>query len=300
LRDAAVRAVVRRALYGRRVDTNPTSNLAGRTVVITGAAGGFGQLIAARAGAVGARVVGTDITPDPLRALVDELTTDGVEALGIEADVTNLDDMHDVIAQTVDRFGRVDAIVNNAGIMPLAFFRDHQEAAEAWHRCIDVNIKGVLNGMIAVHDPMIAQGFGHVVNISSIYGNYPVAGAAVYGATKAAVTAMSESFRVETQGKIKVTIVRPTGVPGTGLGAGIVNPEAIVGILGQNAAEYLATIQAQRDGTADPATLDEDDPHYAKLGPEHVADAVIYALDQPRGVSIGDLTIRATGDRYIL
>ncbi len=93
-------------------------------------------------------------------------------------------------------------MINNAGIMPLAFLADHADAAEAWSRCIDINIKGVLNGMIAVHDQMMSQGRGHIVNISSIYGNGPVAGAAVYGATKAAVNTMSEAFRVETQGVI--------------------------------------------------------------------------------------------------
>ena len=85
---------------------------------------------------------------------------------------------------------------------------------------------------------MIAQGRGHIVNLSSIYGNFPVVGAGVYGATKAAVNFLSESLRMESRGKIKVTIVKPTGVPGTGLAGGIVNQAAIVGILGQNMPSY--------------------------------------------------------------
>lgn len=274
-----------------------TSHLNGRVVVITGAAGGFGRLIADRAVERGAKVALGDIDEAGLAAATSAL---GSSSIGRRADVTDLGEMKTLVAATVEQFGAVDAIVNNAGVMPLAFISDHEQAADAWSRCIDINIKGVLNGMIAVYDQMISQGRGHVVNLSSIYGNYPVAGAAVYGATKAAVNVMSESFRVEAQGKIKVTIVKPTGVPGTGLGAGVINPAAIAGILGQNTPEYLGTMQAIQEGSAAPSVLDAERPEYAMLAPEHIADAVIHALDQPWGVSIGDITVRATGDRYIL
>ena len=99
---------------------------------------------------------------------------------------------------------------NNAGVMPLAFYADHAEAADAWERCIDINFKGVLNGIMAVHDQMISQGRGHVVNLSSIYGNYPVAGAGVYGATKAFVQSMSEAIRQELKGTgVKVCTLNP-------------------------------------------------------------------------------------------
>ena len=282
--------------------TSPQSYLADRVIIVTGAAGGFGRLISAKAAARGAKVVCSDIDEAALAEAVADIPADSTSGTVVAnpADVTNLTDMKRLVAETVEQFGSVDAIVNNAGVMPLAFFSDHEAAADAWDRCIDINIKGVLNGMIAVYDQMVEQGRGHVVNLSSIYGNYPVVGAAVYGATKAAVNTMSESFRVEAQGKIKVTIVKPTGVPGTGLGAGVINPEAVVGILGQNAAEYFGTLGARHEGTLDPAALDPDDPAYAILGPEHIADAIIHALDQPWGVSVGDITIRATGDRYIL
>jgi NADP-dependent 3-hydroxy acid dehydrogenase YdfG len=148
---------------------------------------------------------------------------------------------------------------------------------------------------------MIAQGQGHIVNVSSIYGNFPVAGAGVYGATKAAVNFLSESLRVESQGKIKVTLIKPTGVPGTGLGAGIVNPAAVVGILGQNAAAYLETVRGLASGGPGAAAqMDPESIAYALLAPDHIADAVIHAINQPWGVSLGDITIRASGDGYIL
>ncbi len=279
--------------------TSPT-HLTDRVVVITGAGGGFGRLIARGVAERGGIAVGCDIDAGALEAAAAELAVDGFDLTTVTADVTSLADLEAAVGTVVETHGRVDALVNNAGIMPLAFLADHAKAAPAWDRCIDINIKGVLHGMIAVHDQMIAQGRGQIVNVSSIYGNFPVAGASVYGATKAAVNVLSESVRVESQGRIKVTTVKPTGVPGTGLGAGVINPEAVVGILGQNAGEYLGVMGAYRAGTAEPEQLDVDSPRYAVLDPQHIADAVVHVLDQPWGVSIGDITVRATGDRYIL
>ena len=280
--------------------TTNASHLAGRAIVVTGAAGGFGRLLSRKAAERGAKLVCCDVDGGALAATVDEIRSRGGSATGLVADVTDLGAMRSVVAETLRLHGAVDVLVNNAGVMPLGFFADHERAAEAWSRCIDINVKGVLHGMIAVHDAMLRQGRGHVVNLSSIYGNYPVAGAAVYGASKAAVNVLSESFRVETQGRIKVTIVRPTGVPGTGLGGGIVNPAAITGILGQNAGEYLGRLAAMMKGEAEPGELDPDSPRYAALAPEHLVDQILYAIDQPWGVSIGDITVRATGDRYVL
>lgn len=208
--------------------------------------------------------------------------------------------MKALVRHAVDRHGAIDVMINNAGIMPLAFFSDHEAAVPAWSKCIDINIKGVMNGIAAAYDPMMAQGRGHVINISSIYGNYPVLGAAVYGATKSAVNFLSESLRVEAAGKIKVTVIKPTGVPGTGLGAGVLNPEAISGILGQNAASYLGTMYAIMEGKVQDERIDPGSAAYAALDPGYIADAVIAAIDQPWGVSLGDITVRATGDGYIL
>lgn len=277
-----------------------TSHIAGRTIVITGAASGFGRLLAAAAAQRGANVVATDIATVALEEAVGEITQAGGAATAITSDVTVLDDVRSVVEQAVERYGAVDVMVNNAGTMPLGFLADHAQAADAWSRCIDINIKGVLNGMMAVYDQMMAQGRGHIVNLSSIYGNHPVAGAAVYGATKAAVNVMSEALRVEAQGTIKVTVVKPTGVPGTALGEGVVNPAAIVGILGQNTDAYLGQLAAYMTGTSPAEDLDPASPQYAVLAPEHIVAEIIHAIDQPWGVSIGDITIRATGDRYVI
>lgn len=275
------------------------NHLAAKTLVVTGAAGGFGSLLCRDALARGSRVAALDVNTEALEALAAELDA-GDSLITITTDVTDLAALSAAVAQTIETFGGVDVMVNNAGTMPLAFLADHADAATAWSRCIDINIKGTLNGMIAVHDQMQRQGRGHIVNLSSIYGNGPVVGAAVYGATKAAVNTMSEAFRVETQGTIKVTIVKPTGVPGTGLGSGVINPAAVVGILGQNMAEYGAVFAALGEGRIDEVDLDPESVGYAVLDPQHVVDQILYAIDQPWGVSVGDITVRATGDRYIL
>ena len=220
--------------------------------------------------------------------------------IGLTCDVTNAEQVQEAVQEALGLYARVDVMVNNAGVMPLAFFADHKAAYRAWNACIDINFKGVLHGIIAVYDQMITQGSGQVVNISSIYSNFPVAGGGVYGATKAAVNFLSESLRVESQGRIKVTNVRPTGVPGTALANGIVNPAAVVGILGQNMAAYQQMLQAHPDSDLPTEHTTADSIELLALEPEHVADQIVYAINQPLGVSVGDITVRASGDAYIL
>ena len=275
-----------------------TDHIAGKTIVITGAGGGFGRLVAQKAAARGARVTCGDIDAAAVRETADLILSAGGQAQALTADVTRLEDLVALVGASVEAFGGVDVMVNNAGIMPLAFFSDHAAAHAAWTRCIDINIKGVLNGMIAAHDPMIAAGRGQIVNISSIYGNFPVVGAAVYGASKAAVNFLSESLRMEARGKIKVTTIKPTGVPATGLAGAIVNPAAVVGIIGHNMPDFMQAMGEMREGNA--GRLDPTEIDYVALAPEHIADAVLHVIDQPWGVSIGDITVRAAGDHYVL
>jgi NADP-dependent 3-hydroxy acid dehydrogenase YdfG len=269
-------------------------------VVITGAGGGFGRLLARQAAARGARVALGDIDPATLEETRSLIEDEGGAARATTVDVTEADQVAALVAGAVEQWGAVDVMVNNAGIMPLAFYADHARAAEAWSRCIDVNIKGVLNGIVAVYDTMLAQGRGHVINLSSIYGNYPVRGAAVYGATKAAVNYLSESLRQETQGRIKVTTVRPTGVPFTGLAGGIVNPDALSGITGANTELFNERLQAIIANDFPPEWLDAENMEYFALDPALLAEQILYAIDQPWGVSISDLTVRASGDRYAI
>ncbi|MFN8027928.1 MAG: SDR family oxidoreductase [Acidimicrobiia bacterium] len=254
------------------------SHVEGKVAVVTGGAGGFGLLVTQMLRERGATVVGFDTSDANDCVVVD--VTDGPAMVAA---------VNDVVAQ----HGRVDILVNNAGIMPLAFFADHAQAAEAWDRCIDVNLKGVVHGISAVYDHMIGQGSGHVVNISSIYGNAGVAGAAVYSATKMAVRAVSEALRVEAQGQIKVTVVRPTGVPGTGLGNSIVNFEAAMPLAAHNIDRMKA-----RFGNREPEQDDPESVRYWAISPEELAAQVVYCIDQPAGIAISDITVRATGEDY--
>jgi len=281
---------------------NPIDHLRDKVIIVTGAgsAAGFGGLVSRKAAARGARLVCADIDEEAARATARAVTDAGGEAIAVRADVTDLGAMQALAAAALERHGRIDVMVNNAGVMPLAFFADHEAAIERWHRCIDINVKGVLNGMVAVFDAMMAQGRGQIVNLSSIYGNFPVAGAGVYGATKAAVNMLSESLRVESRGRIKVTTIKPTGVPGTGLAGGIVNPKAVVGIVGHNLAEFGRARADFTAGTIDAALLDPEQPDYVFLAAEHIADAIVHAIDQPWGVSVSEVTVRATGDHFLL
>ena len=276
------------------------NHVQGKVVVVTGAGSGFGRLVSERTASLGARVVCADIDTAHVEQTVDAIRTAGGEALASTTDVTSLAQMQSLAAAAVAQYGAIDVMINNAGIMPLAFFADHQQAVAAWDKCIDINIKGVLYGMIAVQDQMLQQGRGHIVNLSSIYGNFPVVGAGVYGASKAAVNFLSESMRMESQGKIKVTIVKPTGVPGTNLSGGIVNADAIVGILGHNAPAYGQLMQAYAAGDLPDEYTDAENIEYFALDPEHLAEQIVYAINQPWGVSIGEITVRASGDGYIL
>jgi NADP-dependent 3-hydroxy acid dehydrogenase YdfG len=279
-----------------------TDHVEGKVVVVTGAASGFGRLVAQMVAARGAKVVAADIDVEGLGVTAASITAAGGEVAHRRTDVTDRADVVALAAFAVETFGAIDVMVNNAGIMPLAFFADHERAADAWDRCIDINFRGVLNGITAVHDQMMAQGRGQVVNISSIYGNTPVAGSAVYTATKAAVNVLSETLRIESQGKIKVTTVKPTGVPGTNLGSGIVNGDAMVGILGQNAASFgeKAAVAWGPDDTPEKAAMtDPENIAYWAIAPEELAAQVVYVIDQPWGISISDITVRASGDLYL-
>ena len=274
--------------------------LKGKVIIVTGAAAGFGEILSRKISAMGAKIVAADIDQKGLGKVTKLVREEGGEIIGVATDVTDKDQMRHLVDKALGEFNAIDVLINNAGIMPLAFYSDHQKAEDSWERCIDINIKGVLNGIVAVHDQMIKQGGGHLVNLASIYGNSPTAGGGVYGATKAAVIFLSESLRIESQGKIKVTIVRPTGVPATKLGAGIINPAAVTGLLGQNTASYMSKFEAAEAGQLPPSMTDINHIEYFALDPESLVDQIIYAINQPEGVAISDITVRASGDGYVI
>lgn len=272
----------------------------GKSIIVTGAGSGFGRLVSEKAAALGANITCVDINAAGLDETLSSINETNGAAQSFAADVTQAKDMKRAAAKAIEAYGQIDVILNNAGIMPLAFYADHDKAIDKWHQCIDVNIKGVVNGIACVFDHMIGRGEGHVINMSSIFGNYPVAGSNIYGATKVAVNFLSESLRVEAHGKIKVTIVKPTGVLTTGIGESIINPDAAAGISGHNGESHRDLMGKIMEGTSEPERLDPESSKYMNLDPNYVADQIIHAMNQPKGVSVGDITIRATGDHYIL
>lgn len=282
------------------VMNNATNYVEDKVIVVTGAAGGFGQLVCEKTAQMGAKIVAADINEEALTNVVDGINSAGGEAIAVKTDVTDRAQMHALASAAVERFGSIEVMINNAGTMPMAFYADHAIAAEAWDRCIDINLKGVLNGINAAHDQMIKQGRGHIINISSTVANAPAAGCAVYGATKAAVVFLSEALRVESQGKIKVTIIRPSGVPSTGLNDTVINPASGVGVMGHHAAEVNEKYEALRSGQFPSEWMDKEDIEYFLLDAPTLADQIVYAINQPWGVVISDITIRASGENFVI
>jgi NADP-dependent 3-hydroxy acid dehydrogenase YdfG len=270
-----------------------------KVIIVTGAASGFGKLISEKCAAGGAKVVGLDVNIDGLNEVFEGIRAAGFEGTAHIADVTDMAQVQAASRHAVDTYGRIDVMVNNAGVMPLAFFADHERAWEKWHKAIDINIKGVVNGISAVYDTMITQGRGQVVNISSIYGNAGTEGSGVYSATKAAVDVLSDSLRVEAQGKIKVTNVKPTGVLGTNLAAGVVNEAAAIGITGHKAAQFFENAGNLLTGDLRPEQMDVDSVQYWLITPDDLANAVVHVIDQPWGINISDVTVRASGENYV-
>src|SRR5262249_42998767 len=189
-----------------------TSNIAGKVVVITGASSGIGASTAKLLARQGAKVVLGARRKDRIDAVVQEISAAGGQAIGFAADVTKRADVEALIRGAVDDFGRVDVLVNNAGIMPIAPIQALK--VEEWDRQIDVNIKGVLYGVAAVLPQMQKQKSGHIINLASVIGIKVFApGGVVYGATKSAVRVLTEGLRMELHSQnIRCTIISPGAV----------------------------------------------------------------------------------------
>lgn len=231
-----------------------------KTVLITGASSGIGAAIARELGRAGARLAIGARRTDRLEALAAEI---GGDVLVRRLDVTDRADVAAFADAARERFGRIDVIVNNAGIMPLSPMVSLK--VEEWERMVDVNIKGVLYGVAAVLAEMTARGSGHIVNIASIGALRVVPTAAVYCATKYAVRALSEGLRQENQ-RIRVTCVHP----------GVVESELADTITDPTAAAAMKTFRA------------------IALQPDAIARAVRYALEQPDDVDVSEIVVRPT------
>jgi NADP-dependent 3-hydroxy acid dehydrogenase YdfG len=235
-----------------------------KVVLITGASSGIGEATVRLLAQKGLRIVLGARRTDRLEAIVAEIRDKGGVAEYRALDVTSLDEMQAFVEFAKDQFGRVDVVVNNAGLMPLA--KMEALKIDEWNRMIDVNIRGVLHGIAAALPIFKQQQSGQFVNLSSIGGHSVSPTAAVYCATKFAVWAISEGLRQEST-DIRVTVISP-GVTQTELASTTTDAEAA-----QWLAEYREAI----------------------IPPDAIARAIAFAIEQPVDVDVNEIIVRPLG-----
>lgn len=241
-----------------------SKNIAGKVVVITGASSGLGEATARLLAAEGASVVLGARRADRIQALVEDLVANGGKALALPTDVTDYDQVKRLVDAAVQSYGRIDVMLNNAGVMP------HSPLArlkiDDWNRMIDVNIKGVLYGIAAALPVFRKQQAGHFINVASVAGHRISPNGTVYAGTKFAVRAISEGLRQEAGDRLRVTVISPGAVE----------------------SELAETI-------SDPV-LKERTRDYRKMAmpAEAIARAMAYAIGQPPDVDVNEILIRPT------
>ena len=239
------------------------SEIKGKVVVITGASSGIGEATALMLAAQGAKVVLGARRTERLAALVARIEKEGGEAAYVVADVKHRDDLGGLVRLACERFGRLDVIVNNAGISHLS--RIDELDVAGWEEMIDINLKGVLYGIAAAMPVFSAQGSGHIINIISTSGIKIVPMQGVYAGTKNAVRTITEALRQESKGQLRVTGISP----------GFVQTEFIDGMKNETLkAAYMEKMAA------------------LAISPDAVASAVVFAVGQPANVEVGDIVIR--------
>ncbi|MCR8558803.1 SDR family oxidoreductase [Mucilaginibacter sp. BJC16-A38] len=239
------------------------NNIKGKVVAITGASSGIGEATALMLAAQGAKVVLGARRKDRLEDLVSRIKTAGGEAVCLVTDVTLRGDLTNLVALACTTYGRLDVMVNNAGISHLGRIDDVQVAE--WEEMIDVNLKGTLYGIAAALPVFKKQGSGHIINIISTSGIRIVPLQGVYAGTKNAVRTIAEALRQESGGQYRVTGISP----------GFVNTELTDHIKDD------ATRGAIKERAAQIA-----------ISPDAIAGGVVYAISQPDNVDVGDIVIR--------
>lgn len=238
-------------------------NIKGKVVAITGASSGMAKAIAIELAKNGAKVILGARRTEQLLQLVEDIKSTGGEAACITTDVKNKADLDRLVHKAVDQYGKLDVMVNNAGISQLSRIDDLD--LEGWEEMIDINLKGVLYGMAAAIPVFKMQEAGHIVNIISTAGLKITPMMGVYAGTKNAIRTIAEAFRQESDGKIRITGISP-GFVKTDFAGSIKNEE------------MRTVIQKEMDQMA--------------LDPLAIANAVMYAVSQPNDVEIGELVIR--------
>jgi len=243
--------------------TNNMENLKGKVVAVTGASSGMGKVIAIELAKHGAKIVLGARRTEQLEETVEQIKSTGGEAAYVKLEVKNKADLVRLVDTAVDRYGRLDVMINNAGVSQLSRIDDLD--VDGWEEMIDINLKGVLYGMAAAIPIFNQQQSGHIVNIISTSGIKIVPMQGVYAGTKNAIRTIAEAFRQESDGHIRITGISP-GFVKTDFANNIKNEEMKTAI---------------KKGMEDIA-----------INPLAIANAVIYAISQPQDVEVGDLVIR--------
>lgn len=244
------------------------ADLSNKVVLITGASSGIGEATARHLGKLGAKLMLGARRIDRLERLANEIREADGTANYRKLDVTSVESMRAFMTAAQETYGRVDVIINNAGIMPLSKLEALK--LDEWNRMIDVNVRGVLHGIAAALPVMQDQRSGQVINLSSIGGHSVSPTAAVYCATKFAVMAISEGLRQEVGGDIRVTVITP----------GVTESDLADSITDATAREAM---QAFRAG-AIPA--------------DAIAHAIAYAIEQPAEVDVSEIVVRPTASAH--
>lgn len=244
------------------------NTISGKVVVITGASSGLGEATARHLAGQGAKVVLGARRKDRLETIATEIRAAGGEVAIAAVDVTRSEDVKALVQAAVARFGRVDVMVNNAGLMAVAPISELK--VDEWERMIDINVKGVLYGVAAALPVFQSQNSGHFINVASVAGLKVFGNATVYSATKFAVRAITEGLREELGPNIRTTSISP----------GAVDSELKHG--SSHAASASAVIGFYEQ--AIPA--------------DSVARAIAYAIEQPADVDINEIVLRPTSQVF--
>lgn len=241
------------------------NNISGKVVIITGASSGIGYATAKLLAKQGAVLSLTARRKEKLDGLVDEITAAGGKAVAFVTDVSKRSEVEALVSHTLQAFGKIDVLFNNAGVMPVSMLESLHY--DEWEQMIDVNIKGVLYGIGAVLPHFIAQKSGHFINVSSVAGHLVAPSSAVYSGTKFAVRAISEGLRQEVKAyNIRTSIISP----------GVTSSELTHTITDEKVKPFIG----QLAGIA--------------ISAESIARAVAYVIDQPEDVDVNEMIIRPT------
>ncbi len=246
-----------------------SNNIEKKVVVITGGSSGIGEAIGRHLASKGATVVLGARREDKLKGIVNDIKNSGGNADYFITDVTKQNDVKSLVQHAVNKYGRIDVMINNAGLMSLGPVSALK--VDEWDQMIDINIKGLLYGVAAALPEFEKQDGGHIINISSTAGLNIIPSGAVYCGTKFAVGAISEGIRMEVGSKIRTTCIEP----------GAVDTELKHGTSHSETSDFLDDIY---DNIAIPA--------------DSIARAAAYAIEQPSNVDINEIVVRPTAQEF--